>query len=258
MQQKKKKDRYSIFLDGDYAFSVEEDVLVHHALTKGKELSKKNIDEITEKDDYHRAYLMAIQFLSYRMRSVDEMQAYLRKKEINPNWIEPIMTSLVEDKYLEDQRFAEMFVRDRMHQTSKGPQVINRELLEKGVNKEERETALEQFEDALQKEHAFHWLQKERRKTSKDSLKQREDKLRVKMLQKGYSNAIVTAVFQENPPAVNAEKEQDIFIKQADKLHQKHQKKLSGFDLKMKVKAALYQKGFSSEMIDAYVDNIES
>lgn len=257
-QQKKKKDRYSIFLDGDYAFSVEEDVLVRHALTKGKELSKKDIDEITEKDDYQRAYLMAIQFLSYRMRSADEMHAYLQKKEVNPDWIEQIMTSLTEDKYLEDQRFAEMFVRDRIHQTSKGPQVINRELSAKGVNKENREKALAQFEEDLQKEHAFHWLQKERQKTSKDSLKQREDKLRVKMLQKGYSNAIVTAVFQENPPAVDAEKEQDIFIKQADKLHQKHQKKLSGFDLKMKVKAALYQKGFSSEMIDEYIDNIES
>src|SRR5699024_12774325 len=118
-----------------------------------------------------------------------------------------------------------MIDKDRNHQTSKGPKIINRELAAKSVNKEDRESAIEQFQESQQKEHAFHWLQKERRKTSKDSLKQREDKLRVKMLQKGYPNAIVTAVFQENPPIVDAEKEQDIFIKQADKLHKKNKKK---------------------------------
>lgn len=258
MQQKRKKDRYSIFLDGEYSFSVEEDVLVQHALTKGKTLTKADIDDITERDDYQRAYLMAIQFLSYRMRSVEEMNAYLQKKEVDAHWISQIIASLIKDQYLDDRRFAEMFVRDRIHQTSKGPQVISKELSEKGVNKEDREAALSQFANNIQEDHAAHWLEKERRKTSKDSLKNREEKLRVKMLQKGYSSNVVTAVFQENPPSVDADEEKNLFIKQADKLYQKHQRKLSGFDLKMKVKSALYQKGFPTELIDEYIDDIES
>lgn len=258
VQQKRKKDRYSIFLEGEYSFSVEEDVLVQHALTKGKTLTQADIDDITQKDDYQRAYLMAIQFLSYRMRSIEEMNAYLQKKEIDPHWIADIIESLLKNQYLDDQRFAEMFVRDRMHQTSKGPQVINRELAEKGVNKQAIDAALVQFSEDIQKEHAAHWLEKERRKRSKDSLKKREEKLRIKMLQRGYSGSVVTAVFQENPPSVDADEERKLFIKQADKIWQKHQKKLSGFDLKMKVKSALYQKGFPAEMIDEYIDTIES
>src|SRR5699024_12416671 len=143
---------------------------------------------------------MAIQFLSYRMRSIEEMNAYLQKKEIDPHWIADIIESLLKNQYLDDQRFAEMFVRDRMHQTSKGPQVINRELAEKGVNKHAIDAALVQFSEDIQKEHAAHRLEQERRKRSKDSLKKRDATVRIKMLQRGYSGSVGSAACQENPP----------------------------------------------------------
>lgn len=256
-QQKRKKDRYSIFIDEEYTFSVEEDVLVRYDLAKGKSLTKEEIEEITESDTYHRAYLMAINYLSYRMRSIEEMNTYLNKKEVDPGWKEQIIVRLIEEKHLDDTAFANAYVRDRMHQTSKGPRLIERELLSKGINKEIAEESTKQYKPAAQFDKALEWLEKERRKKSQYSFTKQQEKLRLKLIQNGFDADVITEVFEESHAEVDIEKENEIFQKQADKLLRKHQQKLSGFELKMKMKTALYQRRFQKEMIEVYVEQIE-
>src|SRR5699024_12354704 len=86
--KKKRKDRESIFLYETYAFSVAEEVLIHFQLTKCKQLSETEITNITMKDDYSKAYTAALRYLGYRMRTIQEMEAYLHKQEIPQTWIE--------------------------------------------------------------------------------------------------------------------------------------------------------------------------
>lgn len=256
-QQKRKKDRYSIYVDEKYAFSVEEDMLVRYQLTKGKTLTKDEINTITDNDTYHRAYLMAINYLSYRMRSVEEMNTYLQRKEVDPNWIEQIIVTLMEEKLLDDMVFANAYVRDRMHQTSKGPRLIEKELIDKGISIQTAKQATKQYSPEAQFEKALKWLEKERNKKTRHSVKKQEDQLRMKLMKKGFEQEVISHVFNESKPEIDLNREQEIFQKQADKLLRKHQRKLTGFDLKMKMKAALYQKGFQSEMIDIYIDSLD-
>lgn len=252
-QQKKKKDRYSIYLDDAYAFSVEEDVLVRNQLTKGTILTTDDVESITEKDAYHRAYLQAIHYLSYRMRSIEEMKTYLDKKETDPEWIEQIIVKLINEKLLDDKQFAESYVRDRMHQTSKGPQLIERELMEKGVQKEIAKAATKLYDRASQEEKASKWLEKEIRKKSGHSFQRRKEQLKIKLIQRGFDTALANMVMKKSNMEPDEEREAEVFQKQADKIYHRQTKKYSGFDLQMKVKASLFQKGFQAEMIDDYI-----
>src|SRR5699024_1104673 len=117
--------------------------------------------------------------------------------------------------------------------------------------------ATKQYGAAAQFDKALKWLENERRKKSQHSFYRKQEQLRIKLIQKGFDYAVVSEVFAESEPTIDIEREKELFQKQAEKLLRKHQRKLAGFDLKMKVKAALYQRGFQSDMIDAFVDHIE-
>lgn len=256
VRQKKRKDRYSIFLDETYAFSVAEEVLIHFQLTKGKQLSETEITNITKKDDYSKAYTAALRYLGYRMRTIQEMEAYLHKQDIPQTWIERIIVTLLDEGFLDDAVFANAFVRDRIHQTSKGPKVIEQELAKKGIKKEIIKQALEQYTFDKQYDRALKWLQKERRKKAKHAHKKQEEQLKIKLLQKGFQQDVIQEVFTENEPDFDEDREAVLFEKQAEKLYRKHSRKLAGFDLEMKLKTSLFQRGFQAEMIDNYIQKI--
>src|SRR5699024_6881295 len=112
-QQKRSSDRFNLFLDGKYAFSISEDVYVKFHIHKGKELSAEEIDTIKQADNVQRAYLLAIHYLSYRMRTESEMRTQLGKKELLDDVIEQVIKRLYDEKLLDDGVFARTFVQDR-------------------------------------------------------------------------------------------------------------------------------------------------
>lgn len=66
----KRKGRYNIFIDNEYAFSVNERTLVERRLLKGTELSLEDIEEIKKAEADSQALQLAMTFLSYQPRSV--------------------------------------------------------------------------------------------------------------------------------------------------------------------------------------------
>lgn len=255
--QKNNKQRYSIFLDEKYAFGVNEDILLKHALRKGLVLTEAQISEIETEDQYKKAYLLAINYLSYRMRSEKEMRDYLYKKEVAPPWIHDIIQQLLEDKYLDDTAFTNMFIRDRMHQTSKGPLVIKRELKEKGVTQKVIDICITQYKIEDQIDKGLKWLEKEFKKKSSDAHHKRMEKLKIKLHQKGYTFDVIAQIFENFEPEVDKERELEKFTKQANKLYDRYSKKLEGYELHMKLKAMLYQKGFSGDLITEYIQGLK-
>ena len=88
--QKKRTDRYNIFVDEKYAFSVDEEVLLKFQLKKGKEIDSLVLSQIQFHDEIQKAFTAALDYLSYRMRSEAEVRLFLKKKEIE----EPIINEV--------------------------------------------------------------------------------------------------------------------------------------------------------------------
>lgn len=256
-QQKKSLHRYNIYLNDEYAFGIDEDILVKFQLHKGMTLTESTIEEIMGHEDKHLAYLMAIRYLSYRMRSTKEIETYLRKKEVSPQTIASIMARLQKENLLDDHAFAAAFVRDRMLQTSKGPRVIINELREKGVSQEVAEVAAEQYGLEQQVEKAQKWAIKEVAKKSSHSVRKRKEQLQYKLMQKGFSQEAVQIVMEEVTIEVDEETEKLRLEKQAQRALRRYERKHEGYELKMQIKAALYNRGFSKKLIDEYVDKMK-
>ncbi len=67
--QQKNKNRYNIFLADEYAFSVDEAILIEFGLRKGLELDEAAINKIVQKEKLYQFYTQSINYLSYRMRT---------------------------------------------------------------------------------------------------------------------------------------------------------------------------------------------
>lgn len=102
----KRKGRYNIFIDNEYAFSVSERTLAEKRLLKGTELSTEDIKEIKKAESDSHAIQLAMSYLSYQPRSVYEILEYLNKHEISQDASQAAVQNLIELNYLNDNNFA--------------------------------------------------------------------------------------------------------------------------------------------------------
>jgi len=257
--QKKNKNRYNVFLEAgekeEFGFGVDEAVLIEYMLRKGLELDEALIQELLEKDTLHKSYTQAIHFLSYRMRTKKEINDYLVKKETEPEHISRIMQKLISDRLIDDEQFAEMFVRTRIHTSDKGPVLIKQEMIEKGVAPQIAENAIEAYPYDAQFEKAMKLIQKKMQKKQNKSYRNQLKQAQSALVQKGFTKDIIADVSANLDGARDDAEEWEALVYQGEKLLRKQQSKHSGYTLEMKVKEGLYRKGFPLNLIQAFLEN---
>lgn len=83
--QKRSKERFNIYIDKgqgeEYGFSVDQVILIKHGLQKGLEIDEIELGNILYNEEVQKAYLQAISYLSYQMRTKQEIEDFLRKKK---------------------------------------------------------------------------------------------------------------------------------------------------------------------------------
>lgn len=131
VQQKRNKERVSIFLDGEYAFGLP--AIEAANLRQGQELSDAEISRLQAIDEQQKALDAAVRYLARRARSTGEIRSYLAKKEYPNVVIDNVLHRLEDLGYIDDQAFAEMWVRDRERFRPRGPHALRVELRRKGV-----------------------------------------------------------------------------------------------------------------------------
>jgi len=92
---------------------------------------------------YDQALTQAFNYLSYRSRSVNEMEQYLRRKGHPPETVRGVLQRLVDLHYLDDATFALGWVEGRRRAGGRGPHLLRSELRKKGVARETAERAIE-------------------------------------------------------------------------------------------------------------------
>lgn len=257
--QQKNKDRYNIFMDygkgEQYAFSVDEEVLIKHRLKKGMEMDELSLIEINYQDDIRKAYNLGVGYLAARIRSEKEIRDYLNKKDIEDPVINEVLHKLTAQKYINDLDFAIAYVRTQMNTTDKGVKVIQTELREKGIKNGFIETSLNEYNFELQIEKAVKLCEKYSKKYTNESKRMLNEKLRSMLMRKGYTNDVIQIAVSELEQEESLDGEMEAVRHQGEKASRKYAK-FSGYEYKQKVKQALFRKGFSFELIDRYLDSI--
>lgn len=109
----------------------------------------------------------ALLLLDQRARSVSELTSRLTALEFEPDIINEVIEDLTRSKLLNDEAFAQEWVRQRAARRGKSSRALDRELQEKGVDKQTRVAALEQINEADERDTARAVAVKKARSESK-------------------------------------------------------------------------------------------
>lgn len=143
--QKRNPRRRSVFIDGKFAFGLDEEVLYKFGLKKGDSLTEKQIEEITEEERKKEAKDVALKFLSFRRRTEKQVREKLKKKEFDEKTIEATIDKLKEFDLINDFEFAFSWVKDRLALKPRGKKLLKQELWKKGIRKDIIERVTEEL-----------------------------------------------------------------------------------------------------------------
>ncbi|WP_040468690.1 recombination regulator RecX [Limosilactobacillus gastricus] len=258
IEAQKRPGRYNIYLNGQYAFPVAESVLIKYRLAKDLELDTATLEQITKDDQIAKAYGRMLDYLSHQLRTEAEVKQKLIDLETPPEMIDPVMEHLRSNRLLDDQVYADSYVRTVMHTELKGPQVIRQKLRQKGVGELVIDQALEQFDLNNQLENAQKLAQRLVQRYRHEPTRRQEEKVRQGLMTNGYSSDLYNQL-KEDLVLVNDEDQQaSLLATSGEKIWQRNRRYENLYERKMKTKQALYRKGFDLDAIDRWLAERDS
>lgn len=185
--QKKNKKRSTIYINGDFAFGLSNEILLKFDLHEGDPIDENIIQNVLLEQEKQRIRERALRILAYRKRSVEELKTRLMKIGFDKDLVSEIIEGFVRDSVLNDDDFTEAFVADYTTLKPKGNIFISRELAKKGISQQAIQNALRmRDENQIVKD----FLQK---KLAHFNLKNPKDRQKVlrRLLSRGFTPRVV-------------------------------------------------------------------
>ncbi|GAB6932168.1 RecX family transcriptional regulator [Calditerricola satsumensis] len=147
--------RYNVYVDGELAFSVHEDVVVRLRLVKGRRLDPAACQAVLAEEEENRVLQRALRFLAVRARAEAEVRAYLLRCGYAAERIDAVLGRLREAGWLDDAAFARQWVEARRVSRPRGRRLLRQELLQRGVAAETVDAALAAWTEEDEREAAY-------------------------------------------------------------------------------------------------------
>ncbi len=146
VMQRKNTKRYSVFIDGIFAFGMSDVDILFYKLKIGDEILPERYEYILNEVIYTKAMEKATRFLSYRVRSEKEIREKL-KQDFSDEITRRVIEVLKNYEYIDDRVFARAFISDSINLKKDGKFKIKYNLFQKGVDEEIIEEIFAEFED---------------------------------------------------------------------------------------------------------------
>jgi len=170
-QQVNRKDRYSIYIDELYSFSLHESQLIQSGLRLGKEFTQDELDTLKNESQFGKAYERVLNYILIRPRAEKEVKDYLvrtflypkpkayvnkkgersiKKREVDRDavtaMIDKIMIKVRDKGYINDESFARAWIESRQMTKKSSTRRLEQELQQKGVTRDIIATVLQKVE----------------------------------------------------------------------------------------------------------------
>ncbi len=135
-RQKKNRHRVSIFLDGEFAFGANDEIVYRHQLAKGLKLSEERVQELQDYENFLAPKIAAMRFLARRLHSAAELKRKLLQKKMDAPAIDATINHLQSIGLINDTALAKAFVRDPLNFRPAGKKNLMNELRKRGVSED--------------------------------------------------------------------------------------------------------------------------
>ncbi len=144
-RQKRNKKRVNVYLDEQFAFGLAATVAAR--LQIGQCLEEADIERLQTADERQVAYQRALDFLSYRPRSIQEVRRKLTEKGFSDMTVQAVLERLEEAELIDDLDFARYWVEQRQHFRPRGVAMLQYELRQKGVARDLIALSLQEIDE---------------------------------------------------------------------------------------------------------------
>ncbi len=154
--QKKKKERFNVFVDGKFRFGLDAGALVKSRLKIGQKISEKEIEKLIFENETNKLVEKALHFLSFRPRSESEVRKRLKSKTLHSSFfihhspdevIDTVFQRVKRLGYINDEEFTKWWVEQRQTHSPRGARLIKSELYQKGISQEIMDKVLPEDEE---------------------------------------------------------------------------------------------------------------
>lgn len=241
----KKTKTYDVWFN-DLLITLEPEVFLKYRLHIHKEIKPKEYQEIILQNQYEQYYKVGITKLK-KMLTQKELSEFLASKGAS----QPIINQLIENfkkrKYLDDAAYAKSYLRSKENRY--GPRVIRADLHGKGISRNIMKTTFDNYNQeallaVLVPKKLNSIRNKSRNKTAQTA--------KLFFIHKGFDLEVIES--EMTKALMNYQSnDQELIIKQYDKLHYKYKKRYDELKLKLIIKEKLYTKGFTLENINRII-----
>jgi len=162
--QKRRGNRVSIFVDGEFVVGAHEEVVASLGLGVGQTFNRERLSELVRAETIRKARESALRLISYRDRSVSEVRKRLLGNDFPEEIVEEVIDYLSGIELLDDAKFSRDYVKSRIASRPAGKTRLAWELRSRGIKADDLESALgdvdEQTEYRLARDLVAHKLDK--------------------------------------------------------------------------------------------------
>ena len=189
-----KKNIYNVYLSNGEVLELDESVITNNELLLKKRIDNDLYDKLKRDNKICILVNASIKYINVRLRSIKEIKDYLLKKEDDTDLIDEVISRLMKMGYLDDRRFTEAYIKDKLNFTSWGDYKIINELNKLGISSLDIENNIDLLNDDILNERMRKIIDKDIRTKKKYSGLKLKNKIYNHLLTSGYSKEKVISL----------------------------------------------------------------
>lgn len=231
------KNKYNIYFN-DNMINIYEDIIFKYDLLLKKEIDIETLDKLIDDNKYYEAYYLLLNYIEIKMRNKKELTNYLKRKNIEDKYIDFAINKIEQLGLLNDKKYIECFINDKINLTSDGPYKIKRCLIDSGFNENNIDEYLNTFSDEIWSSKLDKIINKKLISLKNKSYYAIINKLKIDLFNLGYDKSMIEDKLS------NIEYNNDNIKKEYNKAIKKYKND------KNKVINYLLRKGYSYEEVN--------
>ncbi|MBO7082742.1 MAG: RecX family transcriptional regulator [Bacteroidales bacterium] len=137
-------------------------------------------------------------YCAYQERCVKDVTDKLKTFEITSKEREEILNYLIDNRFVDNNRFAKAFVRGKINQSGWGLNKIRFHLIQKGIDKEIIDEAMQSFDEEAYRQRLIEVLNAKAKTVKAANDFEKNRKLAAYAMQKGFEASLIWEVLKED------------------------------------------------------------
>lgn len=247
--KKLKRPGFYSLITSEETISITDDIIVKYSLTKDLILTADEFEKLKKDNEKNNFFLKACHYIYYQMRSVKEVEEYLKKYQVSDEYISDIIKRLKDLQLIDDNLLCNLILESTIS-SLKGPNAFKIKVKQRklDVNLNDFVYPINIEEEVIDKV-----IQKNISKKENLPVRKQKEQIYSKLVRDGFSLELINNRINKIEFKDNSDMTLDKDLKKLLKKYQELDDKLKY----TKIVSSLMRKGYSYSQIHSKIDSID-